>query len=162
QTLSARAPCGGLGSFASTGDVALSAAAVSVVAADFNADGHQDWAAALANGTIVVNRMGIKMDTYGPLPSRSRPVLAGADLNRDGVLDILVLGRQVTTLEGQGQPGCPTGTFQSLDSGVSLTQPGKLVLADFDRDGKLDFVASDAGILQGFHGNGDGTFTKLA
>jgi hypothetical protein len=90
--------------------------------------------------------------------------LAGADLNKDGDIDLAVLSNEagssvaaVTTLLGNGVGGFTQSAV--LNSTIVLGGP---VVADFNRDGKLDLAFSGNAIT---FGNGDGTFgpiTQLA
>lgn len=79
--------------------------------------------------------------------------MAIADVNRDGNLDVVLLGSQVIVYPGNGN-----GTFgQRIVSNTG--QDGFLsgVLADFNGDGKLDAAITGLyGVLLSL-GNGDGT-----
>ena len=48
-------------------------------------------------------------------------------------------GNTITVLFGNGD-----GTFSAVTSGVILNQPGVIVTADFNGDGRLDFATPDA------------------
>jgi hypothetical protein len=84
--------------------------------------------------------------------------LAIADLNGDGILDV-VFGSEV---EGSGTVyfylGNGDGTF-TLKSQQSInTSPGYAAIGDFNGDGKLDVAVPESGQVDVFLGNGDGTF----
>jgi hypothetical protein len=85
--------------------------------------------------------------------------LGVGDFNKDGNQDIAVANhtdKQVYLLEGNGN-----GTFKSA-GGLSFSTdsaPEEICVGDFNGDGKLDMaVTTDAGKVDVFLGNGDGTF----
>jgi hypothetical protein len=101
--------------------------------------------------------------TGGPSPV----ALAAGDFNGDGIQDLLVSNfgdasdppGNVTVLLGNGD-----GTFrqgQSYETRPPHSTPSKLTVADFNGDGKPDFVVLDGqspSTVSVFLGNGDGTF----
>jgi hypothetical protein len=133
--------------------------------ADFNGDGKLDIAVNLGNnvaillgngdGTFQAAKITAALATDGFLGA-----MAVADLNGDGKLDLVVpdymgaASGQVAILLGNGD-----GTFQAptfLTSSGGSTWP---VIADFNKDGKLDLaVANQFGTIDVFLGNGNGTF----
>jgi hypothetical protein len=122
-----------------------------VVAADFNNDGLQDFAAAAGNSVNIYlgNGNGTFRTPINVTVSSGAYSIAAADFNRDGKVDIAVSS-------GSGMfsilPGNGDGTFQA-----ALSYPGGgqyIWTADFNGDGKPD-VLTGAGVLLG---NGDGTF----
>jgi hypothetical protein len=92
-------------------------------------------------------------------------VLAAADFNEDGKLDLVVasgLANVVCVLLGNGD-----GTFQQPVEYAAGTGPSGLAIADFNGDGKLDLAVADSncpqmpcssGAVSVLLGNGDGTF----
>ena len=117
--------------------------------------------------------MGSNTESVGDLTlSGSSPVsLAAADLNGDGIGDLVAVSESSTT-GGSGSVtvflGKADGTFESP---VSYALPGEYgvsaVIDDFNGDGKLDIVASSTSAmfttaavdsLTFLEGNGDGTF----
>ena len=133
---------------------------------DFNGDGNPDVAAVnnLSLDVTVVPGSG----TGGFLPSQtflvgSGPFAAAAlDYNRDGHLDLAVTnagGNNVSLLAGNGD-----ATFTAASALFTAAFPDnnlrKTVVADFDRDGFLDFVVTDqvADHLVFQKGQGGGTF----
>jgi FG-GAP-like repeat/Putative Ig domain len=100
----------------------------------------------------------------GNLASAYMPAVG--DFNGDGKLDIAVTGggyglntvNAVTILLGNGD-----GTFSLAHNSTFATgsDPGAIVAADFNGDGKLDLVVAnqDDSTLTILLGNGDGTFT---
>jgi len=95
-----------------------------------------------------------------------------ADLNKDGFLDIIVIGTPATNGGQQGMEiflGKGDGTFQSPIEGptgfpsvdaetsqLPLNALVHVIARDFNGDGNLDIIASTGDILLG---KGDGTFT---
>ena len=84
--------------------------------------------------------------------------LITADVNHDGVKDIIAANGQVFLGQGNGT------TFTVVtNSGLPSTQgssrfgPG-MIAADFNGDGKLDFATDDGATVHTYLGNGDGTF----
>jgi hypothetical protein len=138
-----------------------------ILAEDFNGDGKLDIAVVnqsdntvsilLGNGdgTFEAPKITLALATDGFLGA-----MAAGDVNGDGKLDLVVAdyvgsaSGQVAILLGKGD-----GTFQAptfITSHAGSTWP---VLADFNKDGKLDLaVANQFGTIDVFLGNGDGTF----
>ncbi len=87
-----------------------------------------------------------------------------ADIDGDGKPDLILDedGGLVTYLgNGNGTFGPVAGTAALANDGfVNQTGASQIVIADFNGDGKLDFVSSDnsSGYLGIGFGNGDGTF----
>jgi hypothetical protein len=87
--------------------------------------------------------------------------VAVGDFNRDGKLDVLTAyspfggGSAIELLLGQGN-----GNFQAPQNIYVSPTRASLAVSDFNGDGKLGFVVSDAGTnsVIVFLGNGDGTF----
>jgi hypothetical protein len=140
---------------------------------DFNKDGLVDMAVANANDNTVSILLGNGDGTFAPATNSPVAVggfpffLAVADFNNDGSQDLAV-GNQadskVSILLGNGD-----GTFtQAAGSPVPgfNYNPGELVAADFNGDGRVDLAAtnftavapSTVGSVTVILGNGDGTF----
>jgi hypothetical protein len=138
----------------------------SMVVGDFNGDGKSDIA--IAGPTIY---FGHGNGTFeGPLfvnPGVNSRTLSAGDFNGDGKLDlvlpVVVSGgtSKVALLLGHGN-----GTFEEIDTSVTLLGPQALAIGDFNADGKLDLVAFD-GLTsvtpqyQLLLGHGNGTFLAL-
>ncbi|MGA3183162.1 MAG: VCBS repeat-containing protein [Candidatus Dormibacteria bacterium] len=135
----------------------------SVVAADFNGDGHLDFAVANFDAGYVVpfygdGHLGFQRGT--PLTTPTPIDLATADLNLDGHPDLLVSNladNQVTEFlhsDGGFRPGAvvPVGD-----------QPWQTSVADFIRSGPPGFVVANSGddTASVFAGDGRGDFTSL-
>jgi hypothetical protein len=131
-----------------------------VVAADFNHDGNLDLALTLnPNGVAIL--LGTGGGSFAPpviyatdnLPSG----LGVADLNGDGVVDLIAIGSMIDVFLGKGD-----GTFPNrVDYPISVF-PSQVAAGDFNRDGKLDLAVTGYGSGPGYlgilFGNGDGTF----
>ena len=136
----------------------------SVAAADVNRDGLMDLVAGIqARRDIAV----LLREPDGSFAAARRldaaagdlgaTELDAGDLNGDGVTDLAVEGSdRVVILLGNGD-----GTFRPSGSMSLRGEPGGTVLADVNRDGRLDLVTEDrtrrdyVGVLLG---HGDGTF----
>jgi hypothetical protein len=138
-----------------------------VAVADINGDGKQDIVfnkSGVSNGVIGI-LLGNGDGTFTAMPDIALPsspgsngALALADLNGDGILDLVVTGAYLTqayVLLGNGD-----GTFGSPAGVGSVNQPLSVAVADFNGDGKLDIALSDYGnkAVAVLLGNGDGTF----
>ncbi|HVY94659.1 MAG TPA: FG-GAP-like repeat-containing protein [Bryobacteraceae bacterium] len=156
----------GDGTFRNAGSFAQHAMEDVQTVADFNGDGTPDiLIRQLSNAFSVVLGRGdgtfgdeIVIQNYGQQPQRNRNVLTG-DFNGDGRADLI--GPSVS-INFWGQtidfvPGGGDGTFGAQVQTNLSADPlsTEMTLAgDFNRDGKLDFVAGSSL----YAGNGDGTF----
>jgi hypothetical protein len=150
-----------------------------VVTADFNGDGKLDIAAVVLDQSEVAVELGRGDGSFGPpayFPAGMGAVLlTGADMNHDGLVDLVVADRNwdnpppdpipsgfVSILIGHGD-----GTF---DAPASYQDPALLTgdamhVRDLDGDGNVDVVVTSGTDYQGitqpdlayFHGNPDGT-----
>jgi hypothetical protein len=104
--------------------------------------------------------------TFNALPTLPGGSTVTADLNGDGLTDVLELNGGGTSLTGAISRG--DGTFLALQPGTAIPKAANIVLAgDFNGDGKMDAVAiypggGDSGLddaaVYFFQGNGNGTF----
>ena len=132
-----------------------------VAAADFNHDGKLDLVVNVnPNGIAVM--LGNGDGTFrAPVTYATDELptgLAIADLNRDGVPDIVATGNQIDVFMGKGD-----GTFAGEVSYNGGNFPQHVIVADANGDGKVDIVASAqgfvaSGAIEIVLGNGDGTF----
>jgi hypothetical protein len=124
--------------------------AVFVVTADFNGDGFLDLAAADYTGNVDVF-LGKGDGTFGsgtPFATASSPTtLFVGDFNGDGKPDLMAAtysstlsSNEVSLLLGNGD-----GTFQNHVDYVLGSSAGPIeAVGDFNRDGRLDFVAANS------------------
>jgi hypothetical protein len=136
-----------------------------LTAADFNGDGKLDLAATDPTNNQVEIFLGNGDGTFktpmifatGGVPVS---VVAG-DFNRDGKLDLAIGNNgngvnefgSLSILLGNGD-----GTFQNPVDYRAGTPATKLVVGDFNTDGKLDIVVANESSINVEIGNGDGTF----
>jgi uncharacterized protein (TIGR03437 family) len=151
----------GDGSFRSAGSVGTVAMEGVALVADFNGDGIPDLLLLRIAGNLAV-ALGRGDGTFGnelvlnyTLPPQTGRTFLAADFNADGKLDLIDFsfrGDHIDFLPGKGD-----GTFGPLvQTDISPDPPPAAMTAvgDFNKDGKLDFVAGDSV----YAGNGDGTF----
>ena len=141
-----------------------------IASADFNHDGHADLAVAIggqqvgsgkelmillanANGSFTG---GQKITTSGTVS-----LIVAADFNHDGVPDLAAVSgpRSLSNIGVSVMLGNGDGTFKAPVSYAPLLAMNCLVSGDFDGDGLLDLVATNAS--RNFYflkGKGDGTF----
>lgn len=137
-----------------------------LVVGDYNRDGNMDLAIVTSNGLLSLllgNGNGtFTLSNISPSVSYYAQGIAQADLNGDGILDLVISSSSYEDLQvllGNGD-----GTFSALTAMNSVNGPGQVVVADFNQDGVPDLaVASNFGTAVGVYlGNGDGTFAAAA
>jgi hypothetical protein len=161
----------GNGTFQTPNEVNVGTGPCSMAVVDLNRDGIKDVAIGggntelsvligVGNGTFVQQPV-VTLVAGGDPFSASNDVGVG-DLNRDGILDLVVPlgnGHGNAILIGNGN-----GTFQ-VRSRIQIDEtfaPLHVAVADYNRDGFLDIARTMGdgtnGLLQILRGNGDGTF----
>lgn len=124
----------------------------SVVAGDFNSDGHPDLVVANAGSNNVMLLLGNGAGGFGQAPGSPFPVgtypvaIAVADFNGDSFLDLAVANSKsnnITLLLGNGQGSFTAGTGSPFSSGG--TGPIALAVADFNQDGAPDLAIANNG-----------------
>ncbi len=128
-----------------------------VFTADFNNDGKLD--AFLGNQIFLGDGKGGLTLAASTTYSGTTPAVA-ADVDGDGILDLIY---QLTSCQRFScgynfylYKGVGNGTFtfsRTFSSGGTQSQ---IITADFNQDGKMDFISLPGGL---YLGNGDGTFT---
>jgi len=166
----------GDGTFIAGSNPATSNTPVAMVVADFNEDGKLDLATVNSDSSITV-LLGNGDGTFTAAASQQSVAgdfLAVADVNGDGIPDLIVAGSSpaqtvgpftITTLLGKGDGTFSTGSQNFSELGGSVY----IALADFNGDGKQDIAVTGAspsnnenafnGVIAILLGNGDGTFS---
>jgi len=157
----------GDGSFQVPIPYATGASPSSILLVDFDRDGVQDLAIRRLFGTDILLANGNGTFRAGPSISTGlfSSIVSWADFNQDGNVDYLLTG---CNIEGKNCTislalGNGDGTFQSSRS-VASFRASSIAVKDFDGDGNLDIVATQANVegqLVVLRGNGDGTFQPL-
>jgi FG-GAP-like repeat len=161
----------GNGTFQTPSEIDVGTGPMAMAVVDLNRDGIKDVAIGggntelsillgVGNGTFVRQPV-VTLVPGGDLFSACNDIGLG-DLNRDGILDLVVPlgnGEGNAVLIGNGN-----GTFQ-VRSRIQIDEtyaPLHVAVADYNRDGFLDIARTMGdgtnGLLQILRGNGDGTF----
>jgi hypothetical protein len=150
----------GDGTFQSAQSYAVGGVLESVAVGDFNGDGIMDLVLGVANeGSATIQVLLGQGDGSFQAPvnfyveSFPQSVVV-ADINGDGIPDLVLAGSAVTILLGGGD-----GTFLA---GQSYGYGGPVAVADFNGDRKLDLAAVGGSGVNILLGKGDGTFPQAA
>jgi len=135
---------------------------------DFNADNSIDLAVGVDNESIFDPTAIFLNDGMGQLNTTADSMyqntngargMAAGDLNNDQIVDLAISIEDdsvIVILLGNGD-----GTFTQGSDVAVPTQPGGLVIADFDNDTNNDLmVASRYSLMVTYMGSGDGTFAE--
>ncbi|HJU57074.1 MAG TPA: VCBS repeat-containing protein, partial [Pyrinomonadaceae bacterium] len=142
----------------------------SIAVADFNLDGKPDMAVAHRLASHVAIRLGDGLGGFTSAPnvptdSQATDLVAG-DFNDDGRPDLAVLNTDpdmdfdnIAILLGDG-----AGGFTAAPDARTNSEGRSLVVADINRDGKLDLVVANNGSFRiaVLAGDGAGGFTQIS
>ena len=143
-------PGNGNGAFgqSTTGFLRTGAQPLSIVAGDFNLDGHLDLATADNAGNSVTVYLGNGLGDFSAAPASpftaSSPwSLAVGDLNGDGNPDLIAgtAGAGVMALLGDGNGG-----FGAATASPSAAIPISIAIGDFNGDGLADLATANYGV----------------
>jgi hypothetical protein len=134
-----------------------------IVGGDFNNDGKLDLI--VASGPYVYALLGNGDGTFQPAsgsPGPSNSVITDihvADINGDGIQDIIINGKRGTTGLVATMLGNGNGTFQApVETDFTGAASSLTIVGDFNADGVLDVALVSAGEVRVMLGNGNGTF----
>ncbi len=130
----------------------------SVTVADFNNDGRDDVAVGMANGVMTINSTAGGIFTTASAYTNTTfvpSILVTGDLNNDGKIDLVA---KDTAAGAKVFLGTGTGSFSSVINASAGSSNQGLALSDYNRDGILDLISSEATGFGIALGNGNGTF----
>lgn len=149
-----------------------------IITGDFNEDGILDLAIASSSTTVPgvqimlgsgasgtgngAFSLGTRIAATGGVSDAVRDVATG-DFNEDGITDLAIASEfRVIVARGNGTLGLGNGTFAVPNQLDSVLGPRRVAVADFNRDGRADVLASydtisPNGMFRVFYGLGSGT-----
>ena len=150
------APRGSISDY-STANIKLKSAPQNLFSGDFNNDGLIDLLVIEKNcSQLIINKGGTKpYNTDNPtvvtdLDVKTADLLEQGDFNGDGVLDLaLFRGSELTIAIGNGDGTfkmCPSQTFNDLDNYGFKNTEARMLVYDFNHDGKTDIVIAKANL----------------
>jgi hypothetical protein len=161
----------GDGAFLSALNLTVDRGPRGIVVADFNGDGKADIATAISGGWFETDQVNVLLGqgdgTFEPPVSYKVGMaprwIAAGDFNHDGRPDLVAVnsgpsasGNTASVLLNKGD-----GTFFPATNYTIGAYPGFVLVADFDRDGNLDFATAN-GSISVLLGRGDGTFNAAS
>ncbi len=148
------------------GSLTTGASPLGITMGDFNGDGKIDLVTPNANASTISVFLGNGNGTFQTkvdYPVGNRPAqIAIGDLNNDSKPDLAVANRYSSSLSVLLNNGDVTFSAAATLSGPYLFGVSSLVASDFDADGKVDLIATNANSGFGgpylLAGNADGSF----
>ncbi len=156
----------GNGTFAAPVSSSVTLPIYSLFTGDFNNDGKLDLVSSTSIGDFNVNGMVLLNNGAGHFVQQT-PFAGGddgwvvgvADVNGDGILDVLFEGEAEGSGAVQVCLGNGDGTFTlKYQANENNFDGNPIGIGDFNGDGKLDMAVTDDYQIDVFLGNGDGTF----
>jgi hypothetical protein len=156
----------GNGTFSAPVSSSVTLPIYSLFTGDFNNDGKLDLVASTSIGDFNVNGMVLLNNGSGHFVQQT-PFAGGddgwvvgvADVNGDGILDVLFEGEAEGSGAVQVCLGNGDGTFTlKYQANENNFDGSPIGIGDFNGDGKLDMAVTDDYQVDVFLGNGDGTF----